>query len=90
MAENVQPRTPQTSGKAVAALVLGILSIVFAIIEVGAIIGIIGIILGILGLKSPKRHLAIWGLCLSIFGTLFALVLIITATAAIKAALSMG
>ncbi|MCP3032343.1 DUF4190 domain-containing protein [Halobacillus sp. A1] len=46
-----------TNGKAVASLVLGILSIVTMILMVvGLIMGAVGLVLGIIGLKEIKRQ----------------------------------
>ncbi|MFD0590093.1 DUF4190 domain-containing protein [Paenibacillus sp. GCM10027627] len=65
---------PKTNGKAIATLVLGILSLV--LFYVGFVPGVVGIILGAISLKEIKksgdqgRGLAIAGLVCSIIGTL--------------------
>ena len=59
------------NGKAVASLVLGIVSVLF----IAWPIGIAGIIFGILGLKSPyKRGMSIAGIILGGFGTFISIV----------------
>jgi len=56
-------------GLAIAALVLGILSLAsFCLVFCSAPLGLGGIITGILGLKSSRRGMAIAGLILSIIG----------------------
>jgi len=77
----------RTSGLAVAALVLGILSIALLCIIIGFIPGILGIIFGAIALgqikKEPQviqgRGLAIAGIITSIIGILFSILLIIGA-----------
>ncbi|MEC0235017.1 DUF4190 domain-containing protein [Paenibacillus kribbensis] len=78
---NQPPVVPPTNSKAVASMVLGILSIVIPYL--GLIIGIVGIILSSLSLKEINRHgeqgrgMAIAGLVCSIIGTLiYALIII--------------
>lgn len=77
-----QPYPTKTNGKAIAALVLGILAIIIPYI--GFILGIIAIILGALSLKEiakaseQGRGLAIAGLVCGIIGTaLYALLILI-------------
>src|SRR5258708_27741263 len=62
-------------GMAIAALILGIVSIVFAWTIVCSIpFAIVGIVMGELGRQSaPKRAMATWGIALSIAGILFSL-----------------
>ncbi|MFI8575324.1 DUF4190 domain-containing protein [Rossellomorea aquimaris] len=68
------------NGKAVAAFILGVLSIIIVIIPlIGAVLGIVGVILGMIGLKELKRenqegrNLAIAGVILSMTGILFSI-----------------
>ena len=62
----VVPPQKDNKGFAIAALVLGILSLCAWLFPIcGFPIGIAGVILGILGLKSSSRTLAIVGLVLS-------------------------
>jgi hypothetical protein len=66
------PRTG--NGRAIAALVLGILSIVFAFLSILDIpLFVLGIIFGVLGLRAAKRgaggrNMAVWGLTCAIIG----------------------
>lgn len=75
------PRQERTNGKAIAALVLGILSIVVPYI--GLIFGIIAIVLAALAFKEIRLHyeqgrgLAIAGLVCGIVGTIIYAVLIL-------------
>jgi hypothetical protein len=65
-----------TKGKAVASLVLGILSILFSITGIiGLILGIIAIVFGAKNMKqeSEGRGMAIAGFVMGIVGTLFSL-----------------
>ncbi|MCC3378800.1 DUF4190 domain-containing protein [Paenibacillus farraposensis] len=78
---NPHPMVPPTNNKAVASMVLGILSVVIPYL--GFIIGIVGIILSSLSLKEINRHgeqgrgMAIAGLVCSIIGTMiYALIII--------------
>jgi uncharacterized membrane protein HdeD (DUF308 family) len=72
MAEQGTPVTPSTpnNGKAVAALVLGIVSIVFCWVYgiVGLITGIIGIVLAISAKKEAPSSMCTAGMVLSIIG----------------------
>lgn len=74
---------------AIAALVLGILSIVFAVFGsglqwIGAMVGIVGIILGIQGKKDPeKAGMAKAGLICSVIGTVLSLVMFIACVACV-------
>ncbi|KYG96502.1 DUF4190 domain-containing protein [Paenibacillus sp. SEL1] len=78
---NPPPVVPPTNSKAVASMVLGILSVVIPYL--GLIIGIVGIILSSLSLKEINRHgeqgrgMAIAGLVCSIIGTLIYTLIII-------------
>ncbi|MBM7602471.1 membrane-bound ClpP family serine protease [Metabacillus crassostreae] len=75
---------PITNGKAIAAFILGVLSILaIAFSELGLFLGVTGLILGIIGLNEIKRFgqegrkMAIAGIvcsCLSILITLFLIV----------------
>ncbi|WP_226666233.1 DUF4190 domain-containing protein [Metabacillus litoralis] len=75
---------PITNGKAIATLILGILSILaIAFSGLGLLLGVTGLILGIIGLNEIKRFghegrkMAIVGIvcsCLSILITLFLIV----------------
>lgn len=75
---------PITNGKAIAAFILGILSILaIAFSGLGLLLGVTGLILGIIGLNEIKRFghegrkMAITGIvcsCLSILITLFLIV----------------
>ncbi|WP_226002940.1 DUF4190 domain-containing protein [Paenibacillus sp. BJ-4] len=78
---NQPPVVPPTNSKAVASMVLGILSVVIPYL--GLIIGIVGIILSSLSLKEINRYgeqgrgMAIAGLVCSIIGTLiYALIIL--------------
>ena len=65
------PVENQSNGKAVAALVLGIVSLVFDFIIpiIGLIAGIVGIILAVMAKKIPaKKGMATGGLVCSIIG----------------------
>ncbi|MBP2001236.1 hypothetical protein J2Z69_002279 [Paenibacillus shirakamiensis] len=79
--QNSQAISRPNSGKAIAALVLGILSIVAP--YVGIVLGIIAIILGTLALKEIKRGtvqgrgLAVAGLVCGIIGTAMYTIIII-------------
>lgn len=70
------------NGKAVASLILGILSIVTIIfVGLGIILGIIGLILGIIGLREIKRFkqegrkMAITGIICSSLGIILPIIL---------------
>ncbi len=66
---------PRGGGKAVASLVLGILSLLVWLLPIlGIPVGVIGLTLGILGLGGSRRGLAITGVILSAIGLAFALV----------------
>ncbi len=76
------PAPPQTNGKSIAALVLGILSVIIP--YVGFILGILAIIFGKLSLNEVKRRgdggkgLAVAGLVCGIIGTaIYALIILI-------------
>jgi len=71
---------------AVAALVLGIVSIVFSVIGLGIfglIPGIVGIILGIMAKKKAPSGMATAGLVLSIIGVALTLLILIACAACI-------
>lgn len=75
---------------AVAALVLGIISIAIGVFSAGSlgwlggIIGIIGIILAVMGKKDPeKKGMATAGLVCSIVGTVLCLILYVACIACI-------
>ncbi|MCF8012040.1 MAG: DUF4190 domain-containing protein [Clostridiales bacterium] len=77
------------NSKAIAALILGILSIVTLIFAgLGVILGVIGLILGIIGLKEIKhfnqegRKMAVAGIICSSLGILLPIFLIIISYAA--------
>jgi hypothetical protein len=65
--QNAAPSTPN-SGKAVAALVLGICSIVVPVWGVGLVLGVIGLVLGIAAKKENPSGMATAGFVLSIIG----------------------
>ena len=66
-------------GIAIAALILGIISLVlFCIWFVSVPCGIAAIILGILGIKSTKKGMAIAGLITGIIGMLISIVIVIS------------
>ena len=69
---NVQPTiAPPKDGKAVAALVLGCVSLVaWCVPIVGLPVSVIGIILGAIASKGPKRGIAIVGLAMCGLGLL--------------------
>lgn len=72
--QNNQPVQQESNGLAVAALVLGILSIVFAFLFtiVGLIAGVVGIILAVQSRKNPaKKGMGTAGLVCSIIGCVF-------------------
>ena len=58
-------------GLAIAALVLGILSLCSSWFFCGGLLGVIGVILGLLGMKSSGRTMAIIGIVLSVVGLIF-------------------
>lgn len=71
------PQTPQASpnpsnGKAVASLVLGIISLIFIFLGIyailGIVLGIIGLILGISAKKEAPSGMATAGIVISIIG----------------------
>jgi peroxiredoxin len=71
------PQPSRASGRAVASLVLGILSLVLALGCVGMVPGLIGAVLGGLGRRDPhSRTMANWGLGLSLAGTVLSLVMV--------------
>ncbi|HUR25080.1 MAG TPA: DUF4190 domain-containing protein [Candidatus Thermoplasmatota archaeon] len=78
------PGQQKTSGKAIAALVLGIVSVCFAL-YLGIICGVIGLILGVLGMKEIDRNphamkgkgMAIAGIVLGSIGILVQLVMLL-------------
>jgi uncharacterized membrane protein len=79
----MNPATPDKSGKATASFVLGLVSILGCIIPfVGVVTSIIGIVMGAKGLKSSKRTMAIIGLSLSIIFLVVSIVVWIGATIA--------
>lgn len=60
---------PDRKGAAIAALVLGILSLAsFCLVFCAAPLGLAGVITGVVGLKSSRRGMAMAGLILSILG----------------------
>lgn len=63
----------KSNGYAIAALVLGIVSIVFSFFLqwLGLIIGIVGIVLAVVAKKKNPSGMATAGLVLSIIGTVF-------------------
>ncbi|HZH59768.1 MAG TPA: DUF4190 domain-containing protein [Metabacillus sp.] len=80
------PKFDATNGKAIAALILGILSIITIIFSgFGIILGVIGLILGIIGLNEIKRFgqegrkMAIIGIICSGLGILLTLFFVIIA-----------
>ncbi|MGQ4668718.1 DUF4190 domain-containing protein [Metabacillus halosaccharovorans] len=73
-----------TNGKAIAALILGILSIITIIFTgVGIILGVIGLILGIIGFNEIKRFgqegrkMAITGIICSCIGIFITIVFVV-------------
>lgn len=82
----VQASTPVQSGdkggQAIAALVLGIVSVVmiwipFSGLFIGGITGILGIIFGAISRKSVRRNMALWGMWLGIVGLVIGFIEII-------------
>lgn len=78
------PEKNISNNKAIAALILGILSIVTLIFTgVGIILGVIGLILGILGLKEidrfkqEGRKMAVAGIVCSVIGILLPIILVV-------------
>ncbi|MCM1370725.1 MAG: DUF4190 domain-containing protein [Clostridium sp.] len=72
MDNNQNVPTQENNSTAIAALVLGIVSVVFAFIFtwIGLIAGIVAIILAVKGMKNPvKKGMATAGLVLGIIGT---------------------
>jgi cbb3-type cytochrome oxidase subunit 1 len=74
-----------SNGKAIASLVLGIVSIVFCVYGIGIVTGIIGLVLGISAKKENPSGMATAGIVLSIIGivisgiTLFACIACVSA-----------
>ena len=66
------PPRPPSDGRAVAALVLGLLGLLFAPVLIGAFFGLLGIVFGALHLKKAMtgRTMAAIGLVLGLFGIL--------------------
>ncbi|MGB8213699.1 MAG: DUF4190 domain-containing protein [Anaerolineales bacterium] len=64
-------------GLAIAALVLGILSLCSSWFFCGGLLGVIGVILGLLGMKSSGRTMAIIGIVLSVVGLILTIIFII-------------
>ena len=77
----------KSNGYAIAALVLGIVSIVFSFFLqwLGLILGIVGIILAVIAKKKNPTGMAKAGLVLSIIGTVFCALLFIACVACIGA-----
>ena len=77
----------KSNGYAIAALVLGIVSIVFSFFLqwLGLILGIVGIILAVIAKKKNPTGMATAGLVLSIIGTVFCALLFIACVACIGA-----
>lgn len=78
----------KSNGFAIAALVLGIVSIVFSFIGLswlGLIIGIVGIVLAVVAKKKNPTGMATAGLVLSIIGTIFCALIFIACAACIGA-----
>lgn len=73
--QEVAPELPaKGNGKAIASLVLGILSMVAWFIPLfGLPISTVGLTLGILARKSVRRKIALWGIVLSAFGLVLSL-----------------
>ncbi|GAB2472526.1 DUF4190 domain-containing protein [Jatrophihabitans fulvus] len=85
------PRTGGTNGKAVAALVLGIMSIVLCWLTLFALIVIVpAVVFGVLGLNESKRiggagrTMAVTGLVCAVVGALLAVTFTVLATQAIE------
>jgi len=77
-AEPVKKGNPQHNGKAIAGLVLGIVSFVFCwfgFISIPA--SIVGIVMSALGLKSQKSGLAVGGLISAILGLILTIIIIV-------------
>lgn len=69
------PRPAEASGKAMASLVLGAISLVAWCIPLfGLPMSIIGLVLGVKALKSSSRGMAIAGVVLSILGLVLTLI----------------
>lgn len=75
----------KSNGYAIAALVLGIVSIVFSFFLqwLGLIIGIVGIVLAVVAKKKNPSGMATAGLVLSIIGTVFCALFFIACVACI-------
>lgn len=72
-AETPESPSPRPAGRAITALVLGILSVVLGFLICGGLFGIVGLTLGLLYLSSGPggaRAMARWGVGLSIAGIL--------------------
>lgn len=73
--EPVTPAKPDKPGLAIAALVLGILSLCAWLLPIcGFPISIAGVILGILGLKTSKKGMAVAGLIMAGIALLLTLI----------------
>lgn len=72
------PMAPSGGGKAIAALVLGIVSCAtFCLSCVSIPSAIVGLILGILDLKGPKKRLAKAGVILSVIGIVLTMLYVV-------------
>lgn len=89
-----QNQNPQSNGKAVASLVLGIVSLVFIFTGQGALIGIVagivGLILGISARKERPSGMATAGIVLSIIGLALCVISFLACIACVGALASYG
>lgn len=74
---NNVPQPPQSNGKAVAAMVLGICSIVFACLSpiIAIILGILAIVFAIMANKMGKTGMSTAGLITGVIGIILAVVM---------------
>lgn len=84
MTEQATAQPSGGKGMAIAAMVLGILSIIFALLPIVSIpLGLLAIIFGILAIKKPGRGMAIAGLVTGIIGLLLGLLIFVAAAVAL-------
>lgn len=75
MSTNIEPQAKDSRGKALSALILGIISIPTALLPIlGLPIGVIGLVLGIISRKSSSKGKAVVGIVLSIIGLVLTII----------------
>jgi hypothetical protein len=71
----MQDQQPQSNGKAVTSLVLGIIGMMAWLLPIiGLPITIVGLVQGIYGMRTTQRGMAIAGMILSIIGLIFTII----------------